>query len=100
VSNPIDICIYKYRNIKDYLHNYLCEDLSVQYAKARLDSLFADRAQRLNEGKGLPKDIYLSEEYRRCLNNFFLIIVLAAFANRKILTYHLTMKNLIHMSCY
>jgi len=74
------------------------EDLSVQYAKACLDPLFTDRAQWLNESKGFAKNINLSEEYRRCLNNFFLIIVLAAFTYRKILAYRLTVKNLIHMS--
>ncbi|MBP1747238.1 MAG: hypothetical protein H6Q54_1853, partial [Deltaproteobacteria bacterium] len=58
---------------------------SVQYAKTRLDPLFTDRTQWFNESKSLAKNIYLSEEYRRCFGKFFLIIVLAAFTYRKIL---------------
>lgn len=70
----------------------------VKYVKARLDPLFTHWAQWLNEGKGLAKNIYLSEEHRRCLDKFFLIIVLAAFTYRKILAYRLTVKNLIQIS--
>jgi hypothetical protein len=73
---------------------------SVQYAKACLNPLFTDRAQRFNEGKRLSKNIYLSKKNRRCFGKFFLIIVLAAFTYGKILTYRLTMKNLIYMSCH
>ena len=73
---------------------------SVQYAKARLDPLFTDRTQWFNESKSLAKNIYLSEEYRRCFGKFFLIIVLAAFTYRKILAYRLTVKNLLYMSCH
>ncbi len=80
--------------------NYQSENVSVQYAKARLDPLFTDRTQWFNESKRLAKNIYLSKKDRRCFGKFFLIIVLAAFTYRKILAYRLTVKNLIHMNIY
>ncbi len=64
-----------------------------------MNPFFTDRAQRLNESKSLSEYIYFSEKYCRCLCEVFLIIKLTAITYRNILTYRLTMKNLIHMSC-
>ena len=76
------------------------QKISVQYAKARVDPLFTDRTQRLNKGKLLAEDVNLSKEYCRRLGNFFLIVIFTAFTYRKILTYGLSVKNFVHMSCH